>query len=132
MFDIRHISVKFFRSFLFHFLQIIIILAFFHNVGICLSDKHLVYNLASVFEMVSSPSCFQCIDVSSRFFNSSWNSIFFDPIYVASTLGGLLVINFIHFLLYVQFDVARNQPVVTSNVDLVDDFYVCDDVWPVC
>ena len=31
-------------------------LAFFHAVGIRLSDKHLVYNLASVFEMVSSPA----------------------------------------------------------------------------
>ena len=31
--------------------------------------------------------------VSNRFLNSSWNSIFFDPISVASTLGGPLVIN---------------------------------------
>ena len=28
--------------------------------------------------------------------------------------------------------VAHNRSVVTSNVDLVDDSYVCDDVWPVC
>ena len=33
----------------------IIILAFFHAVDIRLSDKHLVYSLANVFEMVSSP-----------------------------------------------------------------------------
>ena len=44
------------RSFLFPFLKIIIILAFFHAAGIRLSDKHLVYSLASVFEMVSAPA----------------------------------------------------------------------------
>ena len=32
--------------------------------------------------------------VSNWILNSSWNSIFFDPIRVASTLGGFLVINF--------------------------------------
>ena len=37
----------------------------------------------------SSSSC----SVWNRFLNSSWNLIFFDPIRVASTLGGLLVIN---------------------------------------
>ena len=50
---------------------------------------------------MSSSSC----NVSSWFLNSSLNSIFFDPIGVAFTLS--------------------------SNVDLVDDCYVCDDVWPV-
>ena len=34
----------------------IIILAFFHTVSIRLSDKHLVYSLASVFETISSPA----------------------------------------------------------------------------
>ena len=34
--------------------------------------------------------------------------------------------------LYVQFDVNIDHYVVISNVDLVDDCYVCDDVWPVC
>ena len=43
-------------SFLFPFLKIIIILAFFHAVGIRLSEKHLVYSLPSVFQMVSSPA----------------------------------------------------------------------------
>ena len=33
---------------------------------------------------------------------------------------------------YVQFDVALSHSVVTSNVDLVDDRYVYDDIWPVC
>ena len=51
---------------------------------------------------------------------------------MASTLGGPLVINCFRFLLYVQFDVAHNHSVVTSDVDLVDDSYICDDVWPVC
>ena len=37
------------------FRRIIVISAFFHAVGIRLSDKHLVYSLASVLEMVSSP-----------------------------------------------------------------------------
>ena len=44
MFDSRYI------------VKTIIALAFFHIVGIRLSDKHLVYSLASVFEMVSSPA----------------------------------------------------------------------------
>ena len=69
---------------------------------------------------MSSSSC----SVSNRFLNSSWNSIFFYPIRVSST-------NLFPFHLYVQFDVAHKQSVVTSNVDLVDDCYVCDDVWPV-
>ena len=54
MFDSRHIDMYFLRSFLFPFLKIIIILAFFHVVGIRISDKHVVYSLASVFEIVSS------------------------------------------------------------------------------
>ena len=74
--------------------------------------------------MVSMLSC-SC-SVSNRFLNSSWNSVFFDPILVASTRGGLLVINVF------QFDAAHNQFMVISNVDLVDKCYVCDDVWPVC
>ena len=44
------------RYFLFTFLKIIAILAYFHVLGIRLSDKHLVYSLASVFEMVFSPA----------------------------------------------------------------------------
>ena len=74
--------------------------------------------------MVSMLSC--SYSVSNRFLNSSWNSVFFDPILVASTHGGLLVINVF------QFDAAHNQFMVISNVDLVDKCYVCDDVWPVC
>ena len=30
---------------------------------------------------------------SNRFLNSSWNSLFFDPICAASTLGGLLIMS---------------------------------------
>ena len=56
MFDSRHIGLEFLRSFLFPFLKIITILTFFHVVGIRFSDKHLVYSLANVFEMVSSPA----------------------------------------------------------------------------
>jgi len=33
---------------------------------------------------------------------------------------------------YVQSDVAHNHFVAIFNVDLVDDCYVCDVVWPVC
>ena len=43
-------------SFLFPFLKIIIILAFFHAVDIRFSDKHLVYSLASIYEVESSPA----------------------------------------------------------------------------
>ena len=44
------------RCFLFPFSNITIILAFFHAVGINLSDKHLVYIIASVFVVASSPA----------------------------------------------------------------------------
>ena len=52
MFDSIHISLQLLRHFL---LKSIINKALFHAVGIRLSDKHLVYSLASVFGMVSSP-----------------------------------------------------------------------------
>ena len=45
--------------------------------------------MVSLMVSLSSSSC----SVSNRFLNLSWNSIFFGPIRVASTLGGLLVIN---------------------------------------
>ena len=71
-------------------------------------------------------SIYVAFSVSNRYLNSNWNSIFFYPIRVASTLSGLLVINLFPFHLYIQFDAAHNQSVVTSNVDMVDDCYV----WP--
>ena len=80
--------------------------------------------MVSFMVWMSSSSC----SVSNRILNSSWNSIFFDPIRVASTLYAILVL----VLLYLQFDDTHNQYVVTSNVDLIDDCYVCDDVWPYC
>ena len=57
------------------------------------------------------------------FSNSSWNSIFFEPMCMVSTLGGLLLIDF--------FSIS-NHYVMTSNVDVVDESYVCVDIWPVC
>ena len=57
------------------------------------------------------------------FSNSSWNSIFFDPMCMVSTLGGLLLIDFV-------FSIS-NYYGMTSNVDVVDSSYVCDDIWPV-
>ena len=74
----------------------------------------------SLMVAMSSSSC----SISNRFLNSSWNSIFFYPIFVASTLGDLFVINI--FPCHLHFDVAHNHAVVTSNVDLVDG--VCDDI----
>ena len=72
--------------------------------------------MVSLMTSMSSSSC----SVSNRILNSSWNSIFFDLIFVAPTPDDILVINFVSFHLYVLFDVAHNQSVVTSNVDLVD------------
>ena len=63
--------------------------------------------------------------VSNWFLNSSWNSNFFDPSRVAFTLGGLLVIN-------VFISISTSSLVVTSNVDLVDDYYVSGYILPVC
>ena len=76
--------------------------------------------MVSLMTSLSSSSC----TASNRFLNSSWNSIFFYPICAASTVGH----QWFPFHLCVQFDVAYNQSVVTSNVDLVDDCYVCDNV----
>ena len=64
-----------------------------------------------------SSSC----SVSKRFLNSSCNSIF-GPICVVSTFGGHQCLPFgghqcLPFHLYVQFDIASNNYVVTSNVD---------------
>ena len=89
----------------------------------------LCWIMSVMVSMVSIPS--SPYSVSNRFLNSSWNSIFCDPIRVASSLDGLLVIIF-PLLLYVQFDDTHNHSVVSFNVDLVDDCYVCDDVWPIC
>ena len=55
----RAVGVDFLYEFDVHilhpFLKIITILAFFHAVRIRLSDRHLVYSLVSVFEVVPSP-----------------------------------------------------------------------------
>ena len=48
-----------------------------------------------VSPMLSMPSSYS--SVSNLILNSSWNSIFFDPIRVTSTLGGLLVVNILFF-----------------------------------
>ena len=45
--------------------------------------------MVSVMVSMSSSSC----SVSNCFLSSNLNSIFFDPIYVASTFGGMLVIS---------------------------------------
>ena len=85
--------------------------------------------MVSLIVSMSSSSC----SISNRFLNSSWNSVICYPICVTSTLGTWpLGHHFFSFHLYVQFDVAHNHSVVTFNVDLVDDCYVCDNVWPVC
>ena len=63
MFVSRYIGLWYVKSYKFPVLKIIIILAFFFDVGIRFSDKHLRYNTASVFEMVSFflLSMFRCI-----------------------------------------------------------------------
>ena len=79
----------------------------------------IMYVMVSLMVSMSSGSC----SVSNRFFNSSWNSIFFlYPICVGSALGGLLVVDVFPFHLDAQFDVARNHAVVTSSVVLVHDY----------
>ena len=69
--------------------------------------------VVSLMVSMSSSSC----SVSNRFLNSSWNSIFLDPICVASTLGGLLVINCFPFHLYVQLwlliNILWSLPILT-------------------
>ena len=61
--------------------------------------------MVSLIESMSSGSC----SVSNRFLNSSWNSIFFDPIRVTSTLGHTFFPNLFSFHLYVKFDVAHDH-----------------------
>ena len=79
---------------------------------------------------ISYSSC----SVSNWFLNSSWNSIFFGPIGVIFTLT-LILASCHQFFLSTstfQFEVPNNYSMVTPNVDLADDCYVCNDVWPVC
>ena len=83
----------------------------------------MMYVMISPMVSMSSSYC----RVLNRFVKASWYSNFFDPICVASWWP-LRHHLFPFHVVYVQFDVARNQPVATSNVDLVDDCYVCDDV----
>ena len=79
MLDSGHIGLEFLRSFLFPFLKIIIILGFFHAVGICLSDKHLMYSLASVFEMVSYPAFNVSMFIWSLLSHSSYLVVLLPP-----------------------------------------------------
>ena len=57
------------------------------------SFDELCWIMYVMISLMVSTSCSSC-SVSNRFLNSSWNSIFFDPIHVASSLGDLLVIHF--------------------------------------
>ena len=36
------------------------------------------------------------------------------------------------FHLYVLFDIIHSHSVVTFNDGLIEDCYVCEDIWPVC
>ena len=89
----------------------------------------LLIALATPDASMSSSYC----SVPNRLLNSSWNSTFFDHIRVASTLFGLLVISF-----FLSTSTSSLMLLVASlwsfptNVDLVDDCNVCDDVWLVC
>ena len=58
--------------------------------------------------MVSLKMSMSC-SVSNRFLNSS-----------------------LLFHLYVQFNVVHSHSMATSNFDLVDDCFGCDNVWSVC
>ena len=95
----------------------------------CVGDDILdfTYVMVSLMLSMSSSSC----SVLNWFLNSCWNSIFFDPIRVACTLGGVLII-----ILFLSTSKSSLMLLITSvitfNVDLVDDCYVCDDVWSVC
>ena len=73
--------------------------------------------MVSLMVSMSSSAC----SVQNRLLNSSWNSIFFGPIRVASTLGRLFVIMF-------TLSTSTSSLMFTSNVDSVDDCYVSDDV----
>ena len=83
--------------------------------------------MVSLMVSMSSISC----SVSKRFHNSSWNSIFLVPICAVSILSDLFVINWFLSTSTSSFDVAHNHSVVTSNIDLVNNCYVCDDIWPI-
>ena len=59
---------------------------------------------------------FSSCRVSNRFLNSSWNSIFVDPIRVASSLGGLFFLSASKSSLMLLISSLWSLP----NVDLVD------------
>ena len=84
--------------------------------------------VVSLMVSISSSSC----SVSNRFLNSSWNSIFFDPICLASTLGGLLVINVFISTSMSSLMLLRSHNNFTSLPMLTWLMTVCDDVWLAC
>ena len=104
----------------------------FSSLLIALATLDVLCWIMSVMVLLMVSMLSSSCSVPNQFLNSRWNWIFFDPICVASTLSGLLIINAFPFHLCVQFDVAHNCSVVTSNVDLIADCYICDDIWFVC
>ena len=64
----------------------------FSGLLIALATDALCWIMSVMVSLIVSMSS-SSIRVSNRFLNLSWNSIFFDPVCVASTLGGLMVIN---------------------------------------
>ena len=76
--------------------------------------------------MVSMSSSF--FSVSNRFISSSWNSLFFVPICLASTLHGFLVIHLFFSTskrsLMLLIAIVWFMPMLTLLKT-----YVCDDVW---
>ena len=81
--------------------------------------------VVSLMVSMSSSSC----SVSNRFLNSNSNLIFFDPIRVASTLGHQCFLSTSTSNLMLLITSLLSLPMLTG---LIDDCYVCDEVWPVC
>ena len=67
--------------------------------------------------------------LANLFLSSTLNSVSLYPICVLYIIDGVLFINCFPFNFYVQFDVAQNRHMVTSNIDLADD---CNGVWLIC
>ena len=68
------------------------ILDFYCLVIVLATLDALCWIMAEMVSLMVSKASNYC-SVADLFLNSSWNSIFFDPICAASTLGGLLIIN---------------------------------------
>ena len=78
--------------------------------------------ITSVVVSLMVSTSFSSNGVSNRFLSSSWNFIFFE--------WHLVLIASWSYIFSLSTSTSSLMLLIT-NVDLADDCYVCDDIWPV-